>query len=323
MSSVSQSAVSRLGGTMADLIGVVGYLLVASAAVTLLAPGDPVRVLVVLPVLLFLPGYAVLAAVFPWRSGRGPAGSYTPDTVERIGLSFGVSVALAVLVGLVLSVEQLGFDAAVVLLGLSTVVVGGVLVAAVRRWSTSESMGVSLEGVGSALGLNEPTWTRRLLNLSVVLALTLAVVVVAATIAVPTAGESYTEFSLFTRTADGTLVTSDYPDTLVEGEAGSLVVGLENHERQPVTYTVVVALQRVETTDDGLRVVEQTELDRLQASLADGETWTQPHEVTPTTSGEDLRLVYLLYHGDAPATASVDTADDELHLWVTVVSDTA
>ena len=82
-----------------------------------------------------------------------------------------------------------------------------------------------------------------------------------------------------------------------------------------VSYTVVVQLERVGA--DGA-VVDRIELDRLSATVAPGERWTRQHEVTPTTTGEDLRLSYLLFVGDAPADPTREDARHATHVWVTV-----
>ena len=52
---------------------------------------SPLRVLLTLPALLFLPGYCLIAAVFPKDSDV--------DLIERIALSFGLSIAVVPLAG--------------------------------------------------------------------------------------------------------------------------------------------------------------------------------------------------------------------------------
>jgi hypothetical protein len=81
------------------------------------------------------------------------------------------------------------------------------------------------------------------------------------------------------------------------------------------SYTVVVQLERVGA--DG-SVVDRVELDRLSATVGAGERWTRRHAVTPPTTGENLRLSYLLFVGDAPAEPTRADARHATHLWVTV-----
>ncbi len=54
----------------------------------------PVRILFGLPVVLFLPGYSLITALFPGKDDL--------DGIERIALSFGLSIAITPLLGLAL-----------------------------------------------------------------------------------------------------------------------------------------------------------------------------------------------------------------------------
>jgi len=60
----------------------------------------PVRVLLGLLLVLFLPGYSLIAALFPRRDDL--------DGIERIALSFGLSIAVVPLLGLALNYTQYG-----------------------------------------------------------------------------------------------------------------------------------------------------------------------------------------------------------------------
>jgi uncharacterized membrane protein len=61
-----------------------------------------------------------------------------------------------------------------------------------------------------------------------------------------------------------------------------------------------------------------TELDRYGVALGDNETDRRTVDVRPTTTGERLRLAFLLYRGEPPADPAVETAYRETHLWVNV-----
>ena len=55
----------------------------------------PVRIILVLLLVLFLPGYSLIAALFPRKNDL--------DGIERIALSFGLSIAVVPLLGLALN----------------------------------------------------------------------------------------------------------------------------------------------------------------------------------------------------------------------------
>lgn len=61
---------------------------------------SPLRVLLALPLVLFIPGYVLIAALFPSNEDI--------DLLERIALSFGLSIAVVPLIGLGLNYTPWG-----------------------------------------------------------------------------------------------------------------------------------------------------------------------------------------------------------------------
>lgn len=84
-----------------DLLIVMGLVLLTNLFV--LTPGlseSVLRNILVLPLVLFLPGYALIAALFPAKSNL--------DGIERTALSFGLSIAIVPLMGLGLNYTPWG-----------------------------------------------------------------------------------------------------------------------------------------------------------------------------------------------------------------------
>lgn len=65
-------------------------------------------------------------------------------------------------------------------------------------------------------------------------------------------------------------------------------------------------------------VTEREELDRVSTTPEHGETWQEEYPVTPTMTGEGLRLTFLLYDGEVPVEPTRENAYRELHLWIDV-----
>jgi len=78
----------------------------------------------------------------------------------------------------------------------------------------------------------------------------------------------------------------------------------------------VAELQRVESADGSQRVAQRDEVVRTSTTVADGATWTHPHMVQPTVAGDDVRLIYYVYRGEAPSEPSVQSADRYVHVWL-------
>lgn len=155
------------------------------------------------------------------------------------------------------------------------------------------------------------------LNVLLVASVLLAVGSVAYAVTVAPGGEQFTELYLLTED-DGEPVADGYPEEMVRGESEPVTVGISNQEYELTEYTVVVQLQRVETIDNETRVIERQRIDRLETTLAHNETWHREHELTPTMTGEDLRVQYLLYRGDPPDDPTDKNAYRSVHLWIDV-----
>lgn len=307
-------------GADADLAAAVALTLSAVAA-TLLPPlaDTPLRAVLGFGFVLFVPGYALVAALFP---DGGAAERGAPGGPARAALGVLSSVVLAALVGGALSLT-VGLGPASAVLSLAAVALVAVGVAARRRRALppDERFAVPLRARAAAAraALTAPD-TRGDAALNVVLAVAVVVALggVAYATAVPGDGERFTEFYLLAEEADGDLVAAGYPTEFEAGEPRSQYVGLTNREGETVAYTVLVQIQRVRVTNDSVEVREREELRRFTPEVADGETWRRNHTVAPAMTGDRLRLTYLLYRDAPPAEPTVGNAYQHAYTWVNV-----
>lgn len=84
----------------ADLLLAAGAAIGAAGIIVVLDAGGALRVAAALPLVLVAPGYAVLSALLPDRA---------LETSAQIAVSFGLSIAVAILGGLLLDVTSVGF----------------------------------------------------------------------------------------------------------------------------------------------------------------------------------------------------------------------
>lgn len=309
----------------ADLATVIAHVLLTLAVVLL--PGireTPLRVVFGLPFVLFLPGYAVVAALFPEDGGTDEAGDREGiDGIERVALSFGLSIAVVPLIGLVLNFTPFGIRLVPILVSVSGLTIGLAVVGAVRRWQLPEAERFHVPyrawiADGRAELFQPETRADGALNVLLVVSVVLAVGSVGYAVTVPQQGESFTEFYLLTQQENGELVADNYPTNFTQGDSQSLLVGIGNHEHKPVTYSVVVELQRVQIVNNSTRVLDTEALDRYIVDVAANETVHRVQNITPTMTGDRLRLAFLLYTDGVPADPSVENAYRELHLWINV-----
>jgi uncharacterized membrane protein len=327
----------------ADIVAVVGLILLTGVAVCV--PGieqTPVPFIVGVPFVLFIPGYALTAALFPEteieNSGQDfdhvgdhhrVASSGVPvrgsiDGIERVALSFGTSVAIVPLLGVGLQFMPWGLQLVPLFFAISGFTVLATVVAVRRRWALPPEarFRVPYQEWGATIRaeLFDPeTRTDLVLNGLIVVGILLAGAGITYAVTVQKQETAFTEFYILTENETGVLVSEDYPTNYTLGEAKPIHISIGNHEQRQMDYTVVVELQRMQTTNT-TRVQTTHELQRVQASVPANRTWRQTVTVTPSMTGQGLRLVFLLYQKDPPAQPRVANAYREVHLGVNVTA---
>ena len=93
-----------------------------------------VRILLGLPFILFIPGYVLIFALFPSKKTDNGI-----DTLERIALSFGLSIAIVPLIGLGLNYTPWGIRLEPILLSLFIFIISVGLIAIFRWINTNEN----------------------------------------------------------------------------------------------------------------------------------------------------------------------------------------
>jgi uncharacterized membrane protein len=302
---------------------VVGLLAFAVYLVVVLPPANPFRLIATLVVVLLLPGYALLTLLFPARERDSDMTGNSRASlgwIERVALSFGLSLALVPLFGFVFSATGMPLRARPIL-----TLVGGVTVVAfvlgfVRRLRLPSEERYALPLATSFTRyrswLTGGTATDAALNIALSLAIIVAVSGLAFGFALPARESSYTQVSLLQVTDDGGLVAADYNTTFTRGESTEYVVEVANQENEPVQYTVVVQQQTLVEREGGEMVTVATStVTQFQGEVGHGQTWRIRHRFSPDVSGERTRLVYLVYRGSPPANPSVESAYRYLVLW--------
>lgn len=322
-----RSALGRVRYHSGDL-ALVATLTVALAAVLLAVPlPEPIRIAVALPVLLFAPGYALVTALMPATLHRAasdrddgvlglsePADGVTP--LERVTLAVAVSIAVVPMVTYAVNLA-VPISLSPVLAGIVLVTVLASLVGIARRYGQGEAAPAPIGPTSAARrGPATPSQSGRWSgpNALPLLALgaALVLVVTSGAYALTTGSQdaANTEFYLVNETADGEYVAGGYPQSLTEGQAYEYGFGIENHATESQPYTVVAVLDGEST--------EATELERFSTTVGANETVFEAREITPTETGDDLTLAFLLYEGDAPDDPSRENAFRVLDLEIAV-----
>jgi len=287
---------SKKGFYAWDLV-LIGFFTVLTV-VFILTPvlsGTVPRTVLGLFLILFLPGYALIAALFPKMGDL--------DSVERLALSFGLSIAVTPLVGLLLNYTSFGIRLDPILLSLSSLTILLVVVAYVRRrFTPSEArFRVDFSGFFKSLGagFSGESRTGKVLSVILILSILVAVSATVYVIVEPKVGESFTEFYIL---GPGGMA-SDYPTNLTSGENGSLIIGIVNHENKQTSYHLVV------TSDNNVQIDEVVTLNNQQSIMI-------PFNFTAGDPGS-REMVFNLYK--LPDDSNVYRS---LHLWLNITAST-
>jgi uncharacterized membrane protein len=284
-----------------------------------------VRTVVGLGLVLFLPGYGVLSMFFPARGkqtdqymvrGRGLGWP------ERVALSFAISLVILPILGVLFPIIGLGFNRTTITSVVAIFVLVATFIGGARRLRLSEEerhVVPFTEWVDEfRMSVRRSSLLDNLLNLVLVLLVVGAVVALTYAFVVPPGAQPYSEFYLLSEDNQGDLVTSNYPENLVQGTGYQFYVGINNHEGRVTNYTVVGELQRVQTEGSDVAVRDRERVAQFRITLEPGETAREGRTVTPHLDGQNLRLVYYLFKGKVPASPSSESAYRTTYVWVDV-----
>lgn len=275
-------------------------IVIALAALTLIfvliSPLDRTagRIILGISVVLFLPGYTLIAALFPGKNDLDP--------IERIALSFGLSIAIVPLIGLALNFTPWGIRLIPITISLTFFTLIMSFIAHFRRLKLHENMRFEVnlkeiyDNLKAEFFLKPEKRIDKILTVVLIISIITALGMVVYVIVTPKQGEKFTEFYILgpQGKAEG------YPTNLTLGKTDSVIVGIVNHEYESINYTLQVKLN-------------QELLKEQQVLIAHNQTWEESVNFTPVHTGIGIKLQFLLFKNNNFSLSYRDT-----HLWVNV-----
>ena len=252
-----------------------------------------IRIILGLPLVLFLPGYSLIATLFPRKDDL--------DGIERIALSFGLSIAIVPLLGLALNYTPFGIRLSPVLIVLSIFTVSLAIGAYVRRSMIPEEDKFVVDFAAFFKSLKESFKTSntkidKILTVVLIISIILAISMTVFVILTPKEGEKFTEF--YVLGPEG--MAEDYPTNLTVGEEGEVIIGVVNHEYANTSYQLEVRLNEAAINEKDIKLMHN-------------ETWESPFKFKALKKGADQKLEFLLYK------VGEEGIYRSLHLWVDVI----
>jgi uncharacterized membrane protein len=272
-----------------DLYYIVGLSLVL-AGIIALGNGwwQGLRVALGLPFILFFPGYVLIAALFTRKEDL--------SGIERVALSFGLSIAVVPLIGLGLNYTPWGIRLAPILVSLIVFIFAMTAIAWYRRRRLPADDAFIPTFDFELPVLAELSRLDRVLSVLLIVSILVAIGSIIYVVTMPKTGEKFTEFYILGPggKAEG------YPGNLAVGQQGQVIVGVVNHEYSLVNYTVQVKIgDTVQSTIGPI-------------ALSNEQKWENPAVFSVSAPQQNLQVQFLLFRqGDT-------TPYRSLHLWVNV-----
>ncbi len=184
--------------------------------------GSSVRAVLGRPVVLFIPGYMLIAALFPRIDNLGG--------IERIALSFGFSIAVSSLLGLFLNFTfGIGLLQLLLILNLYNVALIVIAVYRRERLPEEERFDIPLHRIHETIS-NEFSPSKSITDkiLTVILIFSIAFSIIALLLAITTSqvGEKFTEFYILGH--EGKAI--NYTANLKYNSPATVLVGVANHQ---------------------------------------------------------------------------------------------
>jgi len=296
-----------------DVLTLILLIVISCVSVTWL------RIVLGLPVVLFFPGYTLVAALFPRKEG--------PGSIERLTLSLGLSITVVPLIGLILNYTPWGIKLYPILLSLSFFILAMSILAWYKRdcYPQDDRFSVSFlyrQQLSRFKWRGMAGWDR-VLSIVLIFSILGAIAALIYVVSTPRVGEKFPEFYILGM--DGK--AGQYPEELVVGEEENMILGIVNHEQETMSFRVEVWVVKGETEEQVNIRLDDVELEEIEVDLADEEEWerevgfvlNEPCGSTtlskPVTQGQKTLVVAGIEYfnvGDYIQIGSADEQDIEL-----------
>lgn len=271
-----------------DLVIVSIWIIITFISIIVIPENIYIRIILAIPVVLFIPGYVLMAALFPRRDGL--------DITERIVLSFGLSIVIIPLLGLLLNFT-FGINLVSMFVILCTYTVIFILITVYRRKRLSEDVQFTVQPnriYHVINGLKQKNSLDIILTTILIFVMVLAVGTIYHTIIAPKIGERFTEFYVLDSPR------GIYSTDLKLNSSTNWSVYVTNHEYTYINYTLRVIL------GNNTLVSRKLTLDHNQR-------WEDNISVVANKEGYDQKFEFLLFKEN-----NFTVPYRSVHLWINV-----
>jgi len=281
-----------------------------------LPDGNILRIVFGIAMLTFVPGYSLVSALWPkaMLAGGTENSQQNPDAasidnLERIALSFGLSIALLSITGLILHFAGPGITLESTLASNIILIVIFLSLALFRRsripYEEVYRIGIDFDG------RMPQDRTERLITVAIGISLVLAGITLAYSITIPGVESHYSSLYIL----DSNATAQDYPDVMNISSNGTVIVGISCNEHATTQYTLLVGIEGSHErnyTDNWANPItfDSDMLLTRNITLGHGESFEEPFTFTISLPGT-YKINWQIEIDGIPT-------DYSTHLWVTV-----
>ncbi len=225
----------------------------------ILVPDSTLRTILGLPFILFFPGYVLISFLFPEDEPL--------DHIERVALSFGLSIAITPLIGLALNYTW-EISLVPILYSQSLFIYTLSILAYLRRRAIPIEEMFSIKFEIDPPDWEDYDWIDKALVIATVVLLIASGGLAYQIATTPRTGERFTEFYVLGPEGEA----DDYPTNLTEGEEGHVILGAVNREHQEMDYDLIVRLastnlDSMEDLDNRVEAEEEDEEEEFDMEI--------------------------------------------------------
>jgi uncharacterized membrane protein len=270
-----------------DELALIALLVIILPLIIWLSPSGVARIILGLPLVLFLPGYTLLAALYVKKDQL--------KGINRLALSCGLSIAIVPIIGLILNYIPWGIRLVPFYAGLGFFILIMVIIAGIRRGRLPKAKRFAVN-----IFRETPAWRGKIVQKSLqVLFVPAALAVVGSLIfivIVPKSQENFTEFYI-----TGIDSSSAYPAVLTAGIEQNVLVDVINREKRTLEYRIEIITDQQKQSEVG------------PITLADGQKYESQIGFTLAERGKNQLVEFVLYTDNQS-----EPYLEPLRLWVNV-----
>ncbi|MBA2869068.1 DUF1616 domain-containing protein [Methanococcus maripaludis] len=259
------------------------------------SPENPLRVILGLPFVLFFPGYVFINVLFKKENNL--------ENIERFALSFGLSIAIVPLIGLLLNYSPYGIRLIPIMISITLFIILFAIIGIYNRKTIKEPWfpQINIEELKNDFEWKTSSKLDKFLTVILIITVLLSIFTLGYVISAPKQNEKFTEFYLLG--SEGKAY--DYPTNVFVNEKNEIIIGLVNHEGKSVNYSIEVWFVNLtydtkinQTNISNMHLMDEINVTLDNRAVNIDENWTKQWESNYTfsvgTSG-NWQQWYLLF----------------------------